>query len=147
MSRRVVMLLALSPLVAAAQPPQQPKDPARASAVPTWEAMVAQYPDDPDLSWSLARTLADEGDPEPAVTALSAHLERWPERPPGAWLVLGGWLQQLGRDEAALDALGEALAREPDSGAVVGRARARGTSHQGGSRRGQHGPHVVPPLA
>nr|MDJ0853389.1 tetratricopeptide repeat protein [Myxococcota bacterium] len=86
------------------------------SPVAAFEAAVASHPDDPDLSWGLVRTLGESGDLEGAVARLRNHLERWPERPPGAWLVLGRWLQQLERDEQALAAFDEAIARDPESG-------------------------------
>jgi tetratricopeptide (TPR) repeat protein len=80
--------------------------------------VAAAHPDDPDLSWALAQSLAEEGDLEAAVARLRQHLERWPERPPEASLALGRHLYALGRDAEALAVLSGYLARHPDAGAA-----------------------------
>jgi tetratricopeptide (TPR) repeat protein len=89
-----------------------------ADAIPRLEAAVARYPDDPDLSWALARELAAEGALDEAAERLAAHLERWPDRPPHGWLQLGVWRYALHDDAGAIGALGRALAREPDAAAT-----------------------------
>ncbi len=101
-----LVMLAASP--AAASAPETPLE--------AFEAAVEDHPADPDLSWGLVRTIAETGDLSRAIPRLREHLARWPERPPGAWLVLGRWLQQQQRDEEALAAFAEALARDPGSG-------------------------------
>lgn len=107
--RDLALVLALA--LAASPAAAEAGDAARLASV------ASQHPDDPDLSWALVRSLAETGDLEAAVTRLRRHLERWPEQPPEAWLVLGQWLYGLGRDEQALAAFDEALARDPASGA------------------------------
>ncbi len=78
-----------------------------------FERAAAQFPDDRDLSWALAQARMEAGEADAAVAQLRRHLERWPDDPPGGWLVLGQWLLQQGRNEGAELALEHALARDP----------------------------------
>ncbi len=117
MTRPAAIALALLALTApAAASVPVALEPTAQSPVAAFEAALASHPDDPDLSWGLVRALGESGDLEGAVSQLRAHLERWPERPTGAWLVLGRWLQQLERDAEALVAFEESLARNPGLG-------------------------------
>ena len=75
---------------------------------------VARHPDDPDLAWALARTLADAGS-EAAIAVLDRLVTRWPENGQ-AQLRLGSLLVARGRDAEALDHLDRAVALDPGSG-------------------------------
>lgn len=114
------------------------------------ETAVQEHPDDPDLSWALARALAEEGELDAAAARLAAHLERWPQRPPEGWLLLGRWLEELGRDSDALAAFEQAVARDATSGAAclhAGLAASRLGRHEAAEAHFQRALRVDPSLA
>ena len=74
---------------------------------------VARHPGDWQLSWSLAQALEAAGRPDEAAEHIQRHLERWPDRPPDGWLVLGRCAYRAGRVSDAVPALERALAHDP----------------------------------
>jgi tetratricopeptide (TPR) repeat protein len=107
----MVVVLILSVILPAASATAGRLEPA---ALERLRQGAAAHPDDPDLAWALVRGLADGGDPEAALGALRRFRERWPGLRPEAPRTLGRLLYETGRDEQAVEVLGEYLSRSRD---------------------------------
>ncbi len=101
-----------------------------------FRSLVAQRPDDPFARSSVAMALRSAGSGPEAVAEFQELARRFPDYVP-TYLMLGQLLQELGRDEDALGAVGrgvEAARRTGDAHAereLTGAAdavRARGTT-------------------
>jgi tetratricopeptide (TPR) repeat protein len=79
---------------------------------------VASYPEDPDLLFAFAQSLAAHGRDAEAVEQLRALDARWPEHRKDVPLLLGRLLHGLGRSAEAVPHLERAVALDPESGAA-----------------------------
>ena len=79
-------------------------------------AGVAAHPDDPDLTWALARQLAREGRAKQSLEATHRFLARWPQRRPEARVEIARTLLDRGVAPEALVLLSEEVRRAPSSG-------------------------------
>lgn len=77
---------------------------------------VASHPDDPDLRFAFAQSLAANAREQEAVEQLLTLTMRWQGARPEASLLLGRLLHQLGRPEEAVPHLERAAALDPESG-------------------------------
>lgn len=108
--RAGAVLLALGLLSAGAS--ADPRDPELAIL----ERAVADYPDDAELLWALARALERRDRPVAAADRVEEFEWRWPQKRPEALLLLGRLRYEAGQDRRALAALERALDREPGLG-------------------------------
>ncbi len=99
----VVLLAAVSPA------------PVRAEELGRLRAAAASHPDDRDLAWALARSLADAEHDDEAVAVLERLVARWPDDA-AAQLRLGTLLEDRGRHPEALAHLDRAVALDAGSG-------------------------------
>lgn len=80
------------------------------------ESALAIHPDDPDLAWARARTLARAGRSAEAVEATRRFSTRWPAHRPSARVEVARTLLDQGAPRDADRLLVETLQRDPDSG-------------------------------
>jgi tetratricopeptide (TPR) repeat protein len=97
--------------------------PAHAEQAPAGELeylaqAVASHPDDPDLLFAFAQSLAANRREAEAVEHLLALDARWPEHRRDLPLLLGRLLHGLGRSAEAVPHLERAAALDPESGAA-----------------------------
>ena len=88
--------------------------PAAADGFQPLRDAVARYPEDRDLAWALARSLADAGNAD-AIETLEVVVARWSDHT-DAHLRLGALLSAEGRDREALTHFDVAVAQDPRSG-------------------------------
>lgn len=79
-------------------------------------ATANAHPDDPDLAWTLARSLARAGRGAESAASTRVYLERWPAHRPGARLEIARILLDQGASREAEPLLDEELRRTPGSG-------------------------------
>ncbi len=80
------------------------------------EVALSAYPDDPDLEWAYATTLATSGQPERAAQRMARYAARWPARRDDVDLTYGRILFDAGRAEEARERLVAAIGAHPSSG-------------------------------
>ncbi|MDJ0789597.1 MAG: tetratricopeptide repeat protein [Myxococcota bacterium] len=115
---RLGLVLALTAIVAAGVvSPAFSKEPTR-DPIARLEALVAAQPEEPGLSWALARAYADAGRAAEAADAFAGFRARWPDRQPTASRRQGRALVEAGRAEEAVSVLEEAVAAHPDDAAA-----------------------------
>jgi tetratricopeptide (TPR) repeat protein len=106
----------LAALLGAVPVPAQ--EPSAAPELDRLAQAVASHPDDPDLLFAFAQSLAANGREADAVEQLQALEARWPEHHKEVPLLLGRLLHGLGRSAEAVPHLEHAVALDPESGAA-----------------------------
>ncbi len=102
----LLLILMIAPALARADEP---------SAIERLSEAVASHPNDPDLLYALARSLAAAQRNDEAVEKLTLLTTRWSEHRPEAWLLLGRLLFESGESARAVPALERAIAQDPKS--------------------------------